>query len=552
MSKTVDFKAIYNRISIFVESGQVVELRAIKPIGGKYLHNLNGYFNSLEEFSKVASELSGHFEGVYFTLNPIAPEILEKFPVNKVAPTRVATRDQDILKRKWIPIDIDPVRNVKAQVGQKYSSSKDELELAIKKARQIRDWLNHECGWKNCLNVLAQSGNGAHLEYLVNLSNTDESRDLIKALLTELDAKFSDETARVDTAVYNSGRIWKVYGTQACKGENTPDRPHRVAEIIETNPGREVPLKKIQKAIGYTVLPSPAPGTQIIEEYHSTPGQEDIFDDLDELECNQWISQAFCGVDQGDRNTTCTRLAGYLLELKTSNGRPVPQDIIRSILETWNIRNRPMLDPKEIDKVLKSVSRRVQPGRKPVPPDNDEPKQLIKIATDPPSYKIITNSGKVIMHISDKEMFSWPLFRKKWGNTIGRIPRFSNQKKWIDYLDSLMEEMTVEEAPDDSSEEKTIFQILSDFLMDCREAETVNDFKSGYIRRADGYIYFYSTYIWQWLNYNKKIKIKKTDLWRIIADECKDPQSPPDKKKVLYIDGKTIRGWGIPDKYINQ
>jgi hypothetical protein len=37
----------------------------------------------------------------------------------------------------------------------------------------------------------------------------------------------------VDTAVHNPARIWKLYGTLSAKGDNTPERPHRMARILE-------------------------------------------------------------------------------------------------------------------------------------------------------------------------------------------------------------------------------------------------------------------------------------------------------------------------------
>jgi hypothetical protein len=43
----------------------------------------------------------------------------------------------------------------------------------------------------------------------------------------------SDDQVSVDTGVYNAARIWKLYGTIACKGDNTPERPHRPARFIE-------------------------------------------------------------------------------------------------------------------------------------------------------------------------------------------------------------------------------------------------------------------------------------------------------------------------------
>src|SRR5262249_32077297 len=42
----------------------------------------------------------------------------------------------------------------------------------------------------------------------------------------------SDDAVKVDTSVSNAARIWKLYGTMACKGDSTPDRPHRMASIL--------------------------------------------------------------------------------------------------------------------------------------------------------------------------------------------------------------------------------------------------------------------------------------------------------------------------------
>jgi hypothetical protein len=45
---------------------------------------------------------------------------------------------------------------------------------------------------------------------------------------------FDDKTVTVDRKVFNPARIWKLYGTLACKGDNTGDRPHRVSRILWT------------------------------------------------------------------------------------------------------------------------------------------------------------------------------------------------------------------------------------------------------------------------------------------------------------------------------
>lgn len=85
-------------------------------------------------------------------------------------------------------------------------------------------------GWQTPL--LADSGNGAHLLYRIDLPNDDISRDLVKRCLEVLASMFNDAVAQVDTANFNAARIWKLYGTMSRKGDSTADRPHRRSQII--------------------------------------------------------------------------------------------------------------------------------------------------------------------------------------------------------------------------------------------------------------------------------------------------------------------------------
>ena len=80
--------------------------------------------------------------------------------------------------------------------------------------------------------IKADSGNGAHLLYRIDLPNDEAATALVKSCLATLDALFSDERVSVDTANFNAARIWKLYGTVSRKGDNTPERPHRRSRII--------------------------------------------------------------------------------------------------------------------------------------------------------------------------------------------------------------------------------------------------------------------------------------------------------------------------------
>jgi len=213
-------KKIQNSINQFFTEGDVWELRI--PKAGK-AGTVSGYFNDPEAFTKAAVHYSGKAPGVYFTLNPVRPDLLARAQNRVVERAAHTTGDVDILCRRWLPIDIDPVRPAGI------SSTAEEHELALERARTIREQLRQR-GWPEP--ILASSGNGAHLLYRVDLSNDSHSQELVKKVLEALDFHFSDDRVLIDTGVHNAARIWKAYGTLSCKGENTTERPHRPARIL--------------------------------------------------------------------------------------------------------------------------------------------------------------------------------------------------------------------------------------------------------------------------------------------------------------------------------
>jgi hypothetical protein len=141
------------------------------------------------------------------------------------------TGDGDIIRRIWFAIDLDPVR------PSGISSSDPEHAAACEKAAEIMGYLT-SCGWPEP--IIADSGNGAHLLYRVDLPADADTHALIKACLKALDQQFSDGCVTIDTAVANPARIWKLYGTRARKGDHTPDRPYRTAAIQYVPPSLQV------------------------------------------------------------------------------------------------------------------------------------------------------------------------------------------------------------------------------------------------------------------------------------------------------------------------
>jgi hypothetical protein len=220
-----DSDEIARAINTLFEPDQVVELRALKvPKGG----TVSGYFDgeNREALIQAAVELSGVAQGVYVTLNPVVPTLLARACNRAKRFADSTTKDNEILRRAWLPIDFDPQR------PSGISSTDAEHQAALERASDCRDFLRKR-GWPDP--VFADSGNGAHLLYGIDLPNDPASTDLIKRVLETLASKFSDSAVVVDRAVFNPARIWKLYGTLSAKGDHTAERPHRIARILEVS-----------------------------------------------------------------------------------------------------------------------------------------------------------------------------------------------------------------------------------------------------------------------------------------------------------------------------
>jgi hypothetical protein len=210
-------------VSLFVAPGQVAEVRALSD-----QHTHSGYFSDPEALVRAVEPLDADRSvlGIYITLNPVNPALLSR-RANRIkmrlSRHDATTSDADIVRRRWLPIDIDPKR------PSGVSSTDEEHSLALAKAEEIAGWLA-SLGFPEP--VKGDSGNGAHLLYRIDLANDEPATALVKGCLATLDTLFSDDRVLVDTANFNAGRIWKLYGTISRKGDDTKDRPHRRSRIL--------------------------------------------------------------------------------------------------------------------------------------------------------------------------------------------------------------------------------------------------------------------------------------------------------------------------------
>ena len=220
-----DANEITHALHLWFQAGDVFEVRVLDAVSADYRreHIESGYFD-YEHISAVPEALKRllSFRGVYVTVNPVNPDLLAR-AVNRLRPAgrNPTTADTDIVRRRWLLIDCDPRR------ASGVSSSNAEHESALAKAREIRDGLS-SLGWADP--IMTDSGNGAQLMYRIDLPADDG--ELVRRVIGEI-AKASSEQVAIDTSVHNPARIWRLPGTMNCKGDSIPERPHRMARILE-------------------------------------------------------------------------------------------------------------------------------------------------------------------------------------------------------------------------------------------------------------------------------------------------------------------------------
>lgn len=193
-----------------------------------------GYFDDPAHAATAICALQEHYQGIYFTPNPVTPDIAAR-AYNRINPwAQYTTLDADITERRWLLIDVDPDRPAGI------SSTDAQLDNSFKVARRIANMLELE-GWPRP--IVSASGNGCHLEYSFKEANTEFVRDEVQKFLKILNARFAGEGCSIDTTVFNAARIWRIPGTWARKGDSVPSRPHRKACILDDGGvPRQVPL----------------------------------------------------------------------------------------------------------------------------------------------------------------------------------------------------------------------------------------------------------------------------------------------------------------------
>jgi hypothetical protein len=205
-------------IDWLIEDAQRVELRIQTPTGFK-----SRILADAGALSGTIRQISDEYT-CYTTLNRPRPSV--------ASGSTTALRDVDIDVITRIVFDLDPVRPTGVP------STDAEVQAALK----VRDdlvALLHGFGWP--MPALGMSGNGAHAVYRTRIKSTPDWRQLSARLYLGLRDRLSESCAEAgvhfDSTVRNAARIWRIYGTVNHKGPATPERPHRLAQVVLPSAG---------------------------------------------------------------------------------------------------------------------------------------------------------------------------------------------------------------------------------------------------------------------------------------------------------------------------
>jgi len=120
-------------IGVLFETGDVVELRAFKD-----RTTASGYFDNFEELAEQAATWDSRGFAVYVTLNPTERALLARAHNRVKTHPKSTTTDTNITCRRWLPVDLDPVRPANV------SSTDKEKQAAVHRAREVRNYLREQ------------------------------------------------------------------------------------------------------------------------------------------------------------------------------------------------------------------------------------------------------------------------------------------------------------------------------------------------------------------------------------------------------------------------
>jgi hypothetical protein len=266
-------------LAVLFRDGDVVELRVPRKHGVEFSPNISGFFWNMEALAQAITYVNETYKStVYVMMNPLKkswmavnnkcyvgsktmadelrsegksfePRMKQSYlwESKKTNWSMRMAEDDDVLKRRWILIDIDAGQP--ADTNSTDAEHADTLAMAKAVILALQDY-----GFP--APALTNSGNGHHVYVRVDLENTPASAFLVRRFLKAVSQKLYGlfNKAHVDEGMFNAGRITKAAGTVVYKGAHTEARPQRRSGVIQFASEETTPTALIEQVAAEYVL----------------------------------------------------------------------------------------------------------------------------------------------------------------------------------------------------------------------------------------------------------------------------------------------------------
>lgn len=136
-------------------------------------------------------------------------------------------KDADVIRYSSLFIDVDSVKYTESK--SPCSATDEEKNGAEQVYKAVIQFLK-QSGFNEP--IIIDSGNGYHLIYPIENADVKDIRELHKQFLIILDSMFSTKQAKIDLKVFNPGRLGKLVGSPATKGDGKEPRPYRMSKFV--------------------------------------------------------------------------------------------------------------------------------------------------------------------------------------------------------------------------------------------------------------------------------------------------------------------------------
>jgi len=244
----IDKGEIYKWFNLFVawKENPLVEIRIIgrRTTASGYFTDPDSIIESIERYEN---------DNIYFTINSLSDEHRSRPQFGKILEGKNATTaDNEVTKRDWLFIDIDPVHITDT------NATEDDANYAKATARKVVHYLKDQGFYQP---IVVFSGNGVHLYFRCDLNNTPDTLQGVEKFTKALAQLFDDDRVKIDPKICNAARIARLPGTTSGKGRPDDEvRPQRMCRILtvptEIKPNDVAYIRKIAADVPEEPKPS--------------------------------------------------------------------------------------------------------------------------------------------------------------------------------------------------------------------------------------------------------------------------------------------------------